>query len=30
VPTPEIAIEFAATDQDTQYLAAVKELDIRS
>jgi carboxyl-terminal processing protease len=30
VPTPEIAIEFAATEQDTQYLAAVKELGIKS
>jgi carboxyl-terminal processing protease len=30
VPTPEIAMEFAATEQDTQYLAAVKELGIKS
>ncbi len=26
VPTPEITVEFAATAQDTQYLAAVEEL----
>ena len=30
IPTPEIAIEFAATAQDTQYLAAVKELEVKS
>jgi carboxyl-terminal processing protease len=30
VPTPEIALEFAATAEDTQYLAAVKELGVRS
>jgi carboxyl-terminal processing protease len=30
VSTPEIAVEFAATEQDTQYLAAVQELGIRS
>jgi carboxyl-terminal processing protease len=30
VPTPEIALEFAATTQDTQYLAAVKELRVGS
>jgi carboxyl-terminal processing protease len=30
VSTPEIAIEFAATAQDTQYLEAVKELGVRS
>ena len=30
VPTPEIALEFAATAQDTQYLAALKELKVRS
>ena len=30
VPTPELAIEFAATAQDTQYLAAVKELGVKS
>jgi carboxyl-terminal processing protease len=29
VPTPEISVEFAATEQDTQYLAAVKELGVR-
>ena len=28
VATPEITVEFAATEQDTQYLAAVKELEI--
>jgi carboxyl-terminal processing protease len=26
VPTPKIGVEFAATAQDTQYVAAVKEL----
>jgi carboxyl-terminal processing protease len=30
VPTPEITVEFAATTKDTQYLAAVKELEYRS
>jgi carboxyl-terminal processing protease len=30
VPTPEIALEFAATAQDTQYLAAIKELGVKS
>jgi carboxyl-terminal processing protease len=30
VPTPEITVEFAATAQDTQYLAAVEELGSRS
>ncbi len=30
VPTPEIGVELAATAQDTQYLAAVKELEARS
>jgi carboxyl-terminal processing protease len=30
VSTPEIGLEFAATEQDTQYLAAVKELGVRS
>jgi carboxyl-terminal processing protease len=29
VPTPEISLESAATAQDTQYLAAVKELAVR-
>jgi carboxyl-terminal processing protease len=29
VSTPEIGLEFAATAQDTQYLAAVKELGVR-
>ncbi len=29
VPTPEISVELAATAQDTQYLAAVKELGDR-
>ena len=30
VSTPEIGLEFAATEQDTQYLAAVQELAIGS
>jgi carboxyl-terminal processing protease len=30
VSTPEIGLELAATEQDTQYLAAVKELGVRS
>ena len=30
VSTPEIGLELAATEQDTQYLAAVKELGIKS
>jgi carboxyl-terminal processing protease len=30
IPTPEISIESLATAQDTQYLAAVKELEVKS
>jgi carboxyl-terminal processing protease len=30
VPTPKIGVELAATEQDTQYLAAVKQLGVGS